>query len=212
MTSTRMRLRQDSDDYLYHMNSCRDRLNACDPPEGPTDRQNENIILQVLLSNYDRIRQTHLERISFGHANIRRVIPAIYVDSLSRSKSSEDIAGRGTVIQAVGRDRTSVLCHYCDQFSISKESAHSESNTSSSSGSSQFGIVSNNNMVNISKGRSDDGRITVEAAEAMCGVHITRQRPITTPTAVSNSTKPTITTMWSPPELSASKEFAAPTT
>ena len=32
-----MRPGQDTDDYLYHMDSCRDCLNACDPPEGPTD-------------------------------------------------------------------------------------------------------------------------------------------------------------------------------
>ena len=97
-------------------------------------------------------------------------------------------------------------------FGISRESAHSESNTTSSSGSSQFGIISNNNMVNVSKSRADGGKTTVEAAEAMCGVHITRQCPITTPNAVSNSTKPTATLMWPPPELSASKGSEAPTT
>ena len=86
---------------------------------------------------------------------------------------------------------------------ILKESAHSESNTSSSSGSSQFGIISNKNMVNINKSRADGGKTTMEAAEAVCGVHITRQRPITTPTAVSNSTKPAATLMWPPPELRA---------
>ena len=48
MTSTRMRPGEDPDDYLYDMGSCRDRLNACDPPEGPTDRQYEDIILQAL--------------------------------------------------------------------------------------------------------------------------------------------------------------------
>ena len=32
MTSTRMRPGQDPDDYLYHTGSCRDSLNACDPP------------------------------------------------------------------------------------------------------------------------------------------------------------------------------------
>ena len=38
MTSTRMRPGQYPDDYLYHIDSCQDRLIACDPPEGPTDR------------------------------------------------------------------------------------------------------------------------------------------------------------------------------
>ena len=95
---------------------------------------------------------------------------------------------------------------------ISKLSAHSESNTSSSSCSSQFGIISNNNMVNISKSRADGGKTTLEGAEAVCGVRITRQRSITTPTAVPNSTTPAAMLMWPTPELSASKEFAAPST
>ena len=59
-------------------------------------------------------------------------------------------------------------------FGISKENGHSESNTSSSSGSSQFGIISNNNIVNISKSLADGDKTTVEAAMVVCGVHITR--------------------------------------
>ena len=57
---------------------------------------------------------------------------------------------------------------------ISKESAHFESNTTSSSDSSQFGIISNNCMVNISKSRADGGKLTVEAAEGVwCSYHKT---------------------------------------
>ena len=95
---------------------------------------------------------------------------------------------------------------------ISKESAHSESNTTTSSSGSQFGIIINNNTVNISKSRADGGKTTVEAVEAARGVYIIRQRPITTPIAVSDSTQPAATLMWPPPELSTSKESAAPTT
>ena len=87
MTSTRMRPGQDLDNYLYHMDSCRDRLNACDPPEGPTDRQYEDIILQALPLEYDRIRQTHLERREFGLVDIRRMMAAIYANNLSRTKA-----------------------------------------------------------------------------------------------------------------------------
>ena len=69
---------QDPDDSLYHMDSGRDRLNACDPQEGPTDRQYEDIILQALFLGYDRIRQTYLERRDFNLANIRRMMAVIY--------------------------------------------------------------------------------------------------------------------------------------
>ena len=120
MTSTRMRPGQDPDNCLYHMYSCRDRLNACDPPKGPTDRQYEDIIFQVLPSEYDRIRETHLERKHFGLADIHRIMAAIYADNLFLSESSKDIAGRGAAMQEVDRDCTSVRCHYCDQFRLFK--------------------------------------------------------------------------------------------
>ena len=110
MTSTRMRPGQDPDDYSYHMDSCRDRLNACDPPKAPTDRQYEDIILQALLSEYDHIRQIRLERRDVGLADIRRMMTAIYVDNSSRSESPKVITGRGVTMQAVvDRDRASVL-------------------------------------------------------------------------------------------------------
>ena len=109
MTNTRMRPGQDPDDYLYHMDSCRNRLNTCDPPEGPADRPYEDIILQTLPSEYDRSCQTHLERRDFGLANIRRTMAAVYADNLSRSESSKGIAGRGAAMQAVDWDRTTVL-------------------------------------------------------------------------------------------------------
>ena len=99
---------------------------------------------------------------------------------------------------------------------ISKDnSAYSESNTCSNSGSSQFGIISNNNMVNISKSRANGGKTTAEVAEvaeAACSVYTTRKRLITTSTAVPNRTKPVATLMWPPLELGESKESAAPTT
>ena len=92
------------------MDSFRDRLNTCDSPEGPTNRQYEDIILQALSSEYDRIRQTHLERRHFGLAGIHHMMAAIYADNLSCSEPLKGIAGHGTAMQAVDRDRTSVLC------------------------------------------------------------------------------------------------------
>ena len=82
MTSTRMRPSQDPNDYLYHMDNCRDGLNACDPPEDPTNRQYEGIVLQALPSEYDRICQTHPERRDLGLADIRRMMAAIYANNL----------------------------------------------------------------------------------------------------------------------------------
>ena len=120
MTNTRMHPGQDPNDYLYHMDSCRECLNACDPPEGLTDRQYEDIILQALSLEHDRIRQTHLERRDIGLADIHRMRAATYADNLSRSESSKGIAGRGAAMQVLDRDRTSVLCHCYDQLGYFK--------------------------------------------------------------------------------------------
>ena len=42
MSNTRKRSDQDLDEYLFIVDTCRDRLNACNPPEGPTNRQYDN--------------------------------------------------------------------------------------------------------------------------------------------------------------------------
>ena len=52
----------------------------------PADRQYEDIALQALPSEYDRIRQTHLERRDYDLADIRRMMSAIYANNLSRSE------------------------------------------------------------------------------------------------------------------------------
>ena len=57
-----MRSDEDPDDFLYKKNRCRNRLNSVTPKKSPSDRQYEDIILQCLPSEYDRIHQTHFER------------------------------------------------------------------------------------------------------------------------------------------------------
>ena len=62
MNSARMSPGQDPDEFLYELDTRRERLIACDPPEGPTDRQFMDIILQALLLEYKRICTSHLEK------------------------------------------------------------------------------------------------------------------------------------------------------
>ena len=56
-----MRLDEDPDYFLYKKDRCRDRLNSVHPRR-ILDRRYEDIILQCLPPEYDRIRQTHFER------------------------------------------------------------------------------------------------------------------------------------------------------
>ena len=105
METVKMRSDEDLDDFLYKWDRCRDRLNSVTPKEGPSDHPYEDIILQCLPPNYDRIRQTYFEREDCNLADIRRMVSKIYANNLARSNSdsSRGIAGRGVAMQATGR-------------------------------------------------------------------------------------------------------------
>ena len=100
LETVKMRSDEDPDDFLYKKDRWRDRLNSITPKEGPSDRRYEDIILQCLPPEYDRIRQPHFEREDCSLADIRRMMSKIYADNLARSSSdsSRSIAGRGVAM------------------------------------------------------------------------------------------------------------------
>ena len=97
MNSVRMSPDQDPDEFLYELDTRRKRLNACDPPERPTGRQFEDIILQALPPNYERIRTSNLKKSGFGIADICRMMSAIYA-AKARLSSTTGIARRGAAM------------------------------------------------------------------------------------------------------------------
>ena len=114
---------EDLDDFLYKKDRCRDRLNSVTPKKGPSDRRYEDIILQCLPPEHDRIRQTHFEREDCNLENIWRLMSKIYTVTLARSHfdSSRGIAGRGVAMQATGRDLSKINCYYCNKFGHYKD-------------------------------------------------------------------------------------------
>ena len=118
LETMKMRSDDDPDDFLYKKDRCRDRLNSVTPKEGPSDRRFEDIFLQCLSPEHNRIRQTHFEREDCNLADIRRMMSKIYADNLARSHSdsSRGIAGRGVAMQAKGRDLSKINCYYCNKF------------------------------------------------------------------------------------------------
>ena len=118
LETARMRPDEDPDDFLYKKDRCRDRLNSVTPKEGPSDRWYEDIVFRCLPPEYDRIRQTHLEREDCNLADIRRMMSKIYADKIARSHSdsSRGTAGRGVAMQATGRDLSKINCYYCNEF------------------------------------------------------------------------------------------------
>ena len=118
LEKVKMRRDEDPDDFLYKKDRCRDRLNSATPKKGPSDRRYEDIILQCLPPEYDRIHQTRFEREDNSLADIRRMMSKIYADNLARSHSdsSRGIAERGIAMQATGRDLSKIDCYYCNKF------------------------------------------------------------------------------------------------
>ena len=114
MNSARMSPGQDPDEFLYELDTRRQRLNACDPPEGPTDRQFEDIILQALSPEYERIGTPYFEKPDFGIANIRRMMSAIYAANPAHSSSTTMIAGRGVAMPAAEKNPRDIIYHYCE--------------------------------------------------------------------------------------------------
>ena len=132
MYSEKMLPGQDPDEFLYEFDTRQARFNACDPPESLTDQHYQDIILHNLSPEYERIRIFHLEKTDFGITDIRRMLSAIYATNLTRSSSSKGIAGRVAPMTAVERDRSCIICHYCERNAATfRKTAPSAPNTSS---------------------------------------------------------------------------------
>ena len=81
----------DPDDFLYTMDDYRDRLEDMGQPV--PDERYEDIILQALPAEYERVRAASYERRDFHLADIRRMMSALYIDYLSRLNNSPSVVG-----------------------------------------------------------------------------------------------------------------------
>ena len=180
MNHTKMTPGQDPDEFLYIMDSRRDRLNTSAPPEGPTDRQYEDILLQALSPDYESIRRAHLERRDFGLADIRRIMAAIYADNLSRrSITTTGIAGPGVAMKTMDRDLS-------DDWTTAQRSAITGGTVPTAPNSSiRADKIGNNPLDNSTRVVGSRRKV----AEEVFGVHITKPPLIVTRTAAPNTKK-----------------------
>ena len=109
--NAKMKSGDDPDDFLYTMDGYRERLKDMGQPV--PDERYEDIILQALPAEYERVRTASYERRDFHLADIRRMMSALYIDCLSRPNNSLLVAGRGVAMQATGGDNSIIKCHYC---------------------------------------------------------------------------------------------------
>ena len=107
-----MKSGDDPDDFLYTMDGFRERLEDMGQPV--RDERFEDIILQALPAEYERVRTASYKRRDFHLEDIRRMMSALYIDCLSRPNNSPLVAGREVAMQAIGGDDSAIKCHYCD--------------------------------------------------------------------------------------------------
>ena len=105
-----MKSGDDPDDFLYTMDGFRERLEDMGQPVH--DERYEDIILQAILAEYERVRTASYERREFHQADIRRMMSALYIDCLSHPNNSPLVAGLGVTMQATGGDASAIKCHY----------------------------------------------------------------------------------------------------
>ena len=111
LVNTKMEPGQDPDDFFFIMDKCRDRLEEM----GQTihDERYEDIILQALPAEYERVRIASYEKRDFGLDDIRHMVHTMYVDNLSRPVNHKPVAGRSIAMQATGHNSNEVRCNYC---------------------------------------------------------------------------------------------------
>ena len=109
--STKMKSGDDPDNFLYTMDGFRKRLEDVGQPA--PDERYEDIILQAIPAEYERVHTASYERRDFHLADIRRMMSALYIDCLSRPNKSPLVASRGDAIQATEGDDSAIKCHYC---------------------------------------------------------------------------------------------------
>ena len=82
---------------LFVLDECRDLLEET----GQTvhDERYEDIILQALPPEYERVRTASDERRDFGLDDIRHIIRTMYVDNRSRSVNAKPVEGRDIAMQ-----------------------------------------------------------------------------------------------------------------
>ena len=108
--NAKMKSGDDPDDFLYTMDGYRERLKDMNQPV--PDERYEDIILQALSADYERVRTASYERRDFHLTDIRRMMSALYIDCLSRPNNSLLVAGSGVAMQATGGDDSTIKCQY----------------------------------------------------------------------------------------------------
>ena len=107
---------QDPDDIVLVLGECCDVLGEM----GQTlhEQRHEDIILQALSPENERVRTALDERRDFVLEDIRHMVHTMYDNRLSRWVNTKPVAGRRVAMQVVGHTSSDVQFNYCNGFGL----------------------------------------------------------------------------------------------
>ena len=110
LVNTKMEPVQDPDYFFFVLDECRDLLEEMG--QIAHDERYEDIIVQALPAENERVRTASYARRDFGLNDIRHTVHTMYVDNLSRFVNAKPTTGRGIAMQVVGHTSSDVQCNY----------------------------------------------------------------------------------------------------
>ena len=93
------------------MDGYRERLEDMGQPL--PDERYEDIIIQALPAEYERVHTASYEGKDFHIADIRRMMSAQCIDCLSRPNNPPSVVGRGIDVYLIGGGESPINCPYC---------------------------------------------------------------------------------------------------
>ena len=111
LRNTKIKSGDDPDDFQYTMDGYRERLEDMGQPV--PDERYEDIILQALSAEYERVRTASYKMRDLHLADIRGMMSALYIDCLSPPNNSPSVVGRGVAMYLTGGGNSPINCHYC---------------------------------------------------------------------------------------------------
>ena len=89
------------------------------------DERYEDIILQALAPEYEKVRTASYARREFRLDDIRHMVHTLYVDNFSPSVNAMPFVGLCIAMQVVGHTSSDVQCNYCKGFGhVTQELRH----------------------------------------------------------------------------------------
>ena len=116
LVKTKMKPDEDPDEFVFVLGECCDLLEEM----GQTlhDQRHDEINLQALPPENERVRTASYERRDFGLDDMWHMVHTMYVNNLPRSVNAKPVLGRGIAMQVAGHTSSDVQCNYCKGFGL----------------------------------------------------------------------------------------------